>query len=69
MVKIGQYLAKIKTKCNSLLFFGPPCTVPWPSLHMSESDVLIASLRYGVYRAIALFAPSSPRLIIHSHNA
>ena len=24
-VKIGQYLAKIWTKYDSLLFFGPPC--------------------------------------------
>ena len=27
IVKIGQYLAKIWTKYNSLVFFGPPCTV------------------------------------------
>jgi len=27
IVKIGQYLAKIWTKYDSLLFFGPPCTV------------------------------------------
>ena len=26
IVKIGQYLAKIWTKYDSLLFFGPPCT-------------------------------------------
>jgi len=26
-VKIGQYLAKIWTKNDSLLFFGPPCTL------------------------------------------
>jgi len=25
IVKIGQYLAKIWTKYNSLVFFGPPC--------------------------------------------
>ena len=25
IVKIGQYLAKIWTKYDSLLFFGPPC--------------------------------------------
>jgi len=25
IVKIGQYLAKLWTKYDSLLFFGPPC--------------------------------------------
>ena len=25
IVKIGQYLAKIWTKYDSLVFFGPPC--------------------------------------------
>ena len=26
IVKIGQYLAKLWTTYDSLLFFGPPCT-------------------------------------------
>jgi len=31
-VKIGQYLAKIWTKYDSLLFFGPPCI--YVSMHL-----------------------------------
>jgi len=27
IVKLGRYLAKIWTKYDSLLFFGPPCIV------------------------------------------
>ena len=29
IVKIGQYLAKIWTKYDSLVFLGPPCTYAW----------------------------------------
>jgi len=37
IVKIGQYLAKIWTKYDSLLFFGPPCSDDTYSVFLSKS--------------------------------
>jgi len=39
-MKIGQYLAKIRTKYDSLLFFGPPCKV-----HRKKVKVVYSSSR------------------------
>jgi len=45
-VKIDQYLAKIWTNCNSLLFFGPPCIC-------GIADQLIHEYLYIQYQYIA----------------
>ena len=37
IVKIGQYLAKIWTKYDSLVFFEPPCTSSYTVLIYSSS--------------------------------
>jgi len=38
IVKIDQYLAKIWTKYDSLVFFGPPCT--WPTRQLSDDKTV-----------------------------
>jgi len=46
VVKIGQYLAKIWTKCNSLLFW-PPCRYV---MHQSISIWCFYSRQLGTYK-------------------
>jgi len=36
IAKIGQYLAKIWTKYDSLLFFGPPCMCKYSKGRLSR---------------------------------
>ena len=45
IVTIGQYLAKIWTKYNSLLFFGPPCRL---GLRIPALVHLLTLLTYAV---------------------
>jgi len=40
IVKIGQHLANIWTKYDSLLFFGPPCM----TLHVCKHSNLLCSV-------------------------
>ena len=42
IVKIGQYLAKIWTKYDSLVFFGPPCIQLFICISQNNLQMLIS---------------------------
>ena len=41
IVKIGQYLAKIWTKYDSLVFWGPPCMFEFATLHIRVYEEVV----------------------------